>query len=224
MPNPVNRGGSVSLQWEVEGAEAVQITPDIGLVPVKGALEVRLATTTTFILSASAGSSVWTTSIEIVVAGSTKSPTPKPTTFPSKPNPTPTPEPTPELTPTPLPEPTPYSPPDPSDIVCQPDTPRFRDVVTQAQEYLKKAHPDWFDYESMPGWVITTEPWPYFDAMIETINQMEGGKYQARPHFYEPDSHVAIKTSNEFSEAYHIITSFHGLTKGYAFTCRPAEF
>ncbi|MBN2371970.1 MAG: hypothetical protein JXO72_15925 [Vicinamibacteria bacterium] len=226
-PNPVDPGQSVILRWEVDGVDSVNIEPGVGSVPNKGSREVWPTSTTTYILSARTGTSVWGTSIELVVSGASPKSAPEP--LPSKPRPTPTPIPTttPEpTTPEPTtPTPTPYSTPDHDQLACEVESAQyFRNIVVQAQEQLKKERPDWFDHEAMPGWVVAKKPAQYFNAVIATINNIEGGKYKAHPHFYEPESHIAVKTSNQFSEAYHIITSFHGLTNGYAFTCRPAEF
>ncbi|MBN2370731.1 MAG: hypothetical protein JXO72_09595 [Vicinamibacteria bacterium] len=134
-----------------------------------------------------------------------------------------TPTPTPTPTPRPTPSPTPYVAPHHSQLVCEEEIPwLFKGVLIDAQERIKQHDPQWFDYNIMHGWIIVLKPGRYFNEVIDVINSMDG--YEASPHFYEPDTHIAIKNSNDFSETYQIITSFNGVASGYAFTCRPAEF
>lgn len=102
-PREVVRGAASTLSWEVEGAESIQIDNGIGVVSAKGALEVRVERNTSYNITARAGSSSATASVQLLVGpGSTPSPSPTPA-----PTPTPTPSPTPSPNPTPSPSPTP---------------------------------------------------------------------------------------------------------------------
>ncbi len=105
-PNPTQSGSPVVLQWDVSGADLVQIDGGIGTVPAKGAREVYPNGTQRYTIEARSGTSITTASIEVVVVGTRATGTPTPTPGDS---PTPTPEPSPSATPdpTPTPEPTP---------------------------------------------------------------------------------------------------------------------
>jgi hypothetical protein len=97
-PNPVQPGSPVLLQWEVDGAEMIQIDNGVGVVPGKGLRQVYPAGSTTYSLTAKIGKTTTVSRIDVVVLGANGTPTPTPT-----PAPTPTPEPTPTPAPTPVP-------------------------------------------------------------------------------------------------------------------------
>jgi hypothetical protein len=109
-PEEVSAGASVTLSWEVEGAEQVAIQ-GIGSVQSKGSRTFSAFATTTYTLTARAGTSSATSSVVVMVRGSDfPSPSPSPSGTPSPsptPTPSPTPSPEPDPTPTPLPTPTP---------------------------------------------------------------------------------------------------------------------
>jgi len=110
-PEEVTSGSSVTLSWEVEGAEQVAIQ-GIGNVPPRSSRTFPAYASTTYTLTARAGTSSATSSVAVTVRGGGSLPDPFPTPSPSPsasptPGPTPTPSPSPEPTPTPQPDPTP---------------------------------------------------------------------------------------------------------------------
>ena len=100
-PAAVSPGETVTLSWNVSGAETVQI--DGSTVQEKGSKEIQATQTRSYTLTAKAGTSQATSTVQVTVAGS---PAPTPTPSPT-PSPTPTPEPSPSPSPSPTPEPTP---------------------------------------------------------------------------------------------------------------------
>jgi hypothetical protein len=146
-PNPVQAGTPVLLRWDVQGADAIQISPGVGSVPAKGSREVTPTATTSYSLAAKLGNATTVTRVEVVVnvptvvtptptPGATPTPTPVPTPTPTPtgtatptptptptPSPTPTPKPTPTPTPTPVPTPTPKPTPTPVPTPTPPPTP-----------------------------------------------------------------------------------------------------
>jgi len=107
-PAEITAGGSASLSWDVEGADSVQIE-GIGTVSPKGSRQVSPAWSTTYVLTARAGTSSATATLQVVVQpGPSPSPTPHPSPSVSPtPTPTPSPSPSPSSSPTPSPTPTP---------------------------------------------------------------------------------------------------------------------
>jgi hypothetical protein len=55
-PSSINSGGSTTINWQVTGASSVTITPGVGSVALSGSLIVSPADTTTYTLTAQAGS------------------------------------------------------------------------------------------------------------------------------------------------------------------------
>jgi hypothetical protein len=106
-PAEIMAGGSTALNWDVEGAESVQIE-GIGTVPPKGSRQVSPAWSTTYVLTARAGTSSAAATLQVVVQ-----PGPSPSPSPSG---SPSPSPSPSVTPTPTssPSPSPSSSPTPS--------------------------------------------------------------------------------------------------------------
>ncbi len=111
-PDEVNSGSSVTLSWEVEGAEQVAIQ-GIGNVPPRGTRSFPAYASATYTLTARAGTNSATSSVAVTVRGTGNPfgdpfPTPTPSPSPSaSPTPGPTPSPTPQPGPTPSPDPTP---------------------------------------------------------------------------------------------------------------------
>ena len=109
-PAEIPPGGAASLSWEVEGADTVQIE-GVGTVPSKGSRQVSPAWSTTYVLTARAGTSSATATLQVVVQpGPSPSPSGSPTPSPSPsvtPTPTPSPSPSPSSSPTPSPSPSP---------------------------------------------------------------------------------------------------------------------
>lgn len=103
-PDEVSSGASVTLRWEVEGADQVAIE-GIGSVPVRGSRTFPAYASKTYTLTARAGTSSATSSVQVTVRGSGGLPLPEPS---------PTPTPSPGASPTPQPSPTPTPEPDPS--------------------------------------------------------------------------------------------------------------
>jgi hypothetical protein len=97
-PADITAGGSTALSWDVEGAESVQIA-GIGTVPSKGSRQVSPAWSTTYVLTARAGTSSATATLQVVVQ-----PGPSPSPSPSG---SPSPSPIPSVTPYPYIEPQP---------------------------------------------------------------------------------------------------------------------
>ena len=110
-PAEIVSGGSAALVWDVEGAESVQIE-GIGTVPPKGSRQVSPAWSTTYVLTARAGTSSAAATLQVVVQTG-----PSPSPLPSG---SPTPSPIPSVTPTPTssPSPSPSSSPTPTAVRC----------------------------------------------------------------------------------------------------------
>jgi hypothetical protein len=95
-PDDVSSGASVTLTWDVQGAEAVKIDNGVGVVPAKGTKTFPAYRTVTYTLTAKSGTSSATASVQVSVKGSTSdpfvflqpSPSPEPTPSPS-PSPSP---------------------------------------------------------------------------------------------------------------------------------------
>lgn len=66
-PTIINEGESTVLRWFVEGADQIELSPGIGFVASNGSIAVSPLTTTTYVLTASAGGVQRTTSITIEV-------------------------------------------------------------------------------------------------------------------------------------------------------------
>ncbi len=106
-PDEVSAGSSVTLRWEVEGADQVAINHNVGTVPVKGDRTITAYSSATYTLTARSGTSSATSSVVVTVRGSgNPNPLPTPTPGPT-PAPTPTPKPSPSPSPSPEPSPTP---------------------------------------------------------------------------------------------------------------------
>src|SRR5262245_21468902 len=107
-PKEVSPGSAATLSWDVEGAEEVRIDNGVGVVKNKGTLEVRADRSTTYNITAKAGTTSATASVQLLVptATASPSPSPSPTASPSpSPTPSPTPTPSPSASPTPQPSP-----------------------------------------------------------------------------------------------------------------------
>lgn len=91
-------GTSVTLSWDVEGAESVEIDNGVGHVSARGSKQLRPETSTTYTLTARSGSSMATASVQVTIRGAfTPAPLPAPT--PTVPPPTPAPSPSPSPSP-----------------------------------------------------------------------------------------------------------------------------
>jgi hypothetical protein len=131
---------------------------------------------------------------------------------------------TPTPTPSPAPTPTPYEPPPNGEAVCVESDPVFSNIVTEAIDQVRADRPEIFDYESMPGWILTIRPGRFVQTVVDNINARRS--YRAVRHWYEYEHAISVKNSNGFSETYFILTSFNGIVRvhSYTETCRPAEF
>src|SRR5687767_11901633 len=65
-PAEIVSGGAAALSWDVEGAETVQIE-GIGTVPSKGSRQVSPTWSTTYVLTARAGTSSAMATLQVVV-------------------------------------------------------------------------------------------------------------------------------------------------------------
>lgn len=119
-------------------------------------------------------------------------------------------------TPTPVPTPTPFSCtvgsiPDQRRCAAEPP-PRFEAVVVQAQDQVRREHPEIFDGQGRvderiyTGWVART--------LIANGHCAIGGT----------DDEISIKDSNASSELYDLVTSGRDTWTNYVFTCRPSLF
>ena len=97
-PATIVSGGTAALSWDVEGAETVQIE-GIGTVAPKGLRQVSPSWSTTYVLTARAGTASVTATFQVAVQSG---PSPSPT-----PSGSPTPNPNPSVTPTPTSSPSP---------------------------------------------------------------------------------------------------------------------
>ena len=124
-PAEIVSGGTAALSWDVEGAETVQIE-GIGTVPSKGSRQVSPTWSTTYVLTARAGTSSAMATLQVVVqSGPSPSPTPSGSPTPSPnpsvtPTPTSSPSPSPSISPSPLPVPSasPSPSPTPVPVTC----------------------------------------------------------------------------------------------------------
>jgi hypothetical protein len=103
----------VTLNWEVEGAESLEIDNGVGAIGPRGTRQVLVSTTTVFSLVARRTTSTVTATVLVAVSGSLPSPSPSPTPSPT-PAASPTPAPSPTASPTPAPSPTPTATPTPA--------------------------------------------------------------------------------------------------------------
>jgi hypothetical protein len=69
-PDEVASGGSVTLSWDVEGAEELAIDHGIGPVPSRGSRTFSAYSTATYTLTARAGTSTATSSIQVSIRAS----------------------------------------------------------------------------------------------------------------------------------------------------------
>ncbi len=111
-PTTVDAGGTVTLSWEVDGADAIELDGGLGAVTAKGNRQLRPTTTTAYTIRARTGAASSATATVVVTVRGTSayyaspSPSSTPWVFYS-PTPTPTPFPTATPTPTPAPSATP---------------------------------------------------------------------------------------------------------------------
>ena len=82
-PAEIPSGTAATLRWEVDGSDSVEIDGGLGSVTAQGSREVRPSSTTRYTLTARAGTSWATASVELQVHGSVPSPTPTPTPSPT---------------------------------------------------------------------------------------------------------------------------------------------
>lgn len=97
-------GARVTLSWDVDGADVVEIDNGLGRVAAKGSRQVRPEISTTYMLVARAGNAQATATTQVIVRGGGPPVPPLPSPTPA---PTPTPSPTPKPSPTPAPSPSP---------------------------------------------------------------------------------------------------------------------
>lgn len=101
-PSQTGSGAVVTLAWDVDGAETVEIDNGIGSVRERGNREVRPSASTRYTLTARKGSAQATAVVTVSVVGPAPAPSPVPT-----PTPLPTPTPAPTIGPGPSPTPSP---------------------------------------------------------------------------------------------------------------------
>ncbi|MBN2369945.1 MAG: hypothetical protein JXO72_05610 [Vicinamibacteria bacterium] len=129
---------------------------------------------------------------------------------------------TPAPTPIPTPTPIPYVPPKPGTAFCTETTPLFDDIVFAAIDQAQQAHPEWFDSETVAGWTIALRPGSFMQFVIDKINAQP--PHRADYGWFHPWALISVKNSNDFSEDYHLLTSFNAVRRFYGQTCRPATF
>jgi hypothetical protein len=129
---------------------------------------------------------------------------------------------TPEPTPLPTPSPVPYVPPPPGEASCVETAPLFDQIVTIAIDQVINEHPEWFNSEAQPGWIIALRPGSYMQAVIDKINAQPPLK--ADYGWFHRWAMISVKNGNEFSEDYHLLTSWNAVRRDYGQTCRPATF
>src|SRR5262249_21378350 len=95
-PKELSPGAAAQLSWDVEGAEDIRIDNGIGVVKAKGSMEVRPDRSTTYNMTAKAGTTVATATVQLLVPIASASPSPTPSPSPS---PTPSPSPSPSSSP-----------------------------------------------------------------------------------------------------------------------------
>lgn len=90
-PREIPAGSTAILSWDVEGAESIEIDNGVGTVGPRDSREIRPARTTTYTLRAASKGSEATSTIQVVVEGTTSV-----SSASSSSAPLPTPDPTPE--------------------------------------------------------------------------------------------------------------------------------
>lgn len=103
-PPEAGSGAAVTLSWDVEGADTVEIDNGVGSVRLRGNREVRPSASTRYTLVARKGSAQATAMATVAVVGPVPTPTPQATPTPT---PAPTPTPVPSASPTVAPKPSP---------------------------------------------------------------------------------------------------------------------
>ena len=66
-PAEVAAGGAATLSWDVEGAESIQVDNGVGAVDAKGSVELKVNQATTYKITARAGTSVATATVQLLV-------------------------------------------------------------------------------------------------------------------------------------------------------------
>jgi hypothetical protein len=120
-------------------------------------------------------------------------------------------------TPTPAPTPTPFAcviSSVPAQFRCASEPPpRFQSIVIAAQDQVRREHPEIFDGS---GRVLNQA----------TYTGWLGQTLRAQGHCADggTDDEISIKTSNDFSELYDVVTGDRSVWNNYVFTCRPSLF
>jgi hypothetical protein len=130
--------------------------------------------------------------------------------------------PTPIATPTPTPTPVPYEPPLHGTADCWVDEPIFEALVFTTIGEIENDLPEWFDYDTMPGWTKVLQPESLMKELVDRINAKP--PYSADFYWREPWADISVKEDDENSENWRILSSFNTLQKKYMEVCEPAEF
>jgi hypothetical protein len=125
-------------------------------------------------------------------------------------------------TPTPIPTPTPYVPPEPGEASCAEKDPLFAGLVFSSINEVLEENPEWFDSVSLQDWVVAKEPDKFLESVLDKINAEP--PHKAQPGWFFPWAVISVKTNNEFSEDYHLLTSSNAVRWFYGQTCHPATF
>lgn len=223
-PREMAAPGPVTLAWNVEGAEVVEIDNGVGSVKAKGSIELRVERTSQYTLRARSGTSAASSSVQVRVAGG---PSPAPSATPS-PAPTPTPTPSPSPTPTPSPSP---------GASCRlpampecggPEGPRgvygccreereqvFSEIVERAIDKILVERPELFNGNRPKDG----------NAYVRGVAEILQRDFGVCAKQGGPEDEVAVKNSNGFSEQYDILLGSGPIRRhGYTVTCRPARF
>jgi hypothetical protein len=95
-------------------------------------------------------------------------------------------------------------------------------MVVDAIDQVLGEHPEWFNHEALPGWAIAVRPGSYMQAVIDKINAQP--PHKADYGWFHPWAMISVKNNNDFSEDYHLLTSWNAVRRDYGQTCRPATF
>ncbi len=232
VPSEVAPGSSTILSWQVDGADSVEIDNGVGVVGSKGTFLIKPSFTTTYRLTARSAASQATSSIRILVTGTSASPSPA---AGASPTPAPTASPTPAPTPTPTPAPTPT--PTPAAQSCKlppqpecggPEGPKgtwgcckeehgtvFGEMVEEALAKIQKERPELFDR----GRVLND------DAYVQGVAKILERDYGVCSRQGGPEDEVGVKNANNYSEQFDILLgSGYVRYGGHTVNCRPARF
>jgi hypothetical protein len=230
-PKEVAAGSTATLSWKVDGADVVEIDNGVGIVKGEGSLELRVDRSKAYTLSARSGTSAASSTVQLVVTGTTLLPTPSPSVTPT-PTVSPSPTPSPSLSPTPSPSagnscrlssmPDCSASERPTGVFgcCFTDKARplpsspFDDMVDAEQDAIEREKPGLFDRDGK------VDEDAYVTELLRRLQArgvcaVRGG----------PSDELALKQGNTESFQYDVhLGNGRPRRSGYTSYCKPARF